>query len=147
MMLSLSREGNRSWRWGGLLLRDLDYLCGSDMLSRRRWGAAAGSCGAGRGGGEGRCGGGGTRGRGGGWGQGLDRRRRLISRGGGRSRLVVVHLEDVLLEVSDPVLLHRQWAVKLHLTEPDADTLKLGIMRNNTNTDLHQQSELHTVTI
>lgn len=46
-----------------------------------------------------------------------------ISRGCfGSSRLVVVHLEDVLLEVSDPVLLHRQRTVKLHLAEPDGET-------------------------
>lgn len=40
-------------------------------------------------------------------------RRRFAS-----NRLVVVHLDDVLLEVSDPVLLHRQRTVELHLTEP-----------------------------
>ena len=71
----------------------------------RRGGAAVGGCGAGRG----RSGSGG---RGGGWGRDLDQGW-VISRGTGISggcfgsgRLVVVHLEDVLLEVSDPVLLH-----------------------------------------
>ena len=116
----LGGEGKRSWRWGGLLLWDFYYLCGSDRrstLSWRRRGAAVGGCGAGRGGGEDRCGRGGTRGRGG----GLDRGG-VISRGCfGSSRLVVVHLEDVLLEVSDPVLLHRQRTVKLHLAEPGGD--------------------------
>lgn len=123
----LGGEGNRSWRWVGLRLQDLYYFCGSDMmLGWRRKGAAVGSCGAGRGGGEGRCGRGGTRGRGGGLGRGLDRGWVISwgreSSGGcfGSSRLVVVHLEDVLLEVSDPVLLHRQRTVKLHLAEPDA---------------------------
>lgn len=66
-----------------------------------------------------------------------------ISRGCfGSSRLVVVHLEDVLLEVSDPVLLHRQRTVKLHLAEPDGETerthtVKLGIMQTNTVNYLH----------
>lgn len=117
MNLSLHRlggEGERRRRERGLLLRDLYCLCGSDdgsALGRRRRGAAFGSCGAGRGGAEG-----------GGLG-----RVWLISRGRrfswgcfGCSRLVVVHLEDVLLEVSDPVFLHRQRAMKLHLAEPNA---------------------------
>lgn len=140
----LSGEGDRGWRWGGLLLRDLYHFCGSDRrmtLSRRRRGGAVGSCG------EGSCGRGGTRGRGGGSGRGLDRGGVLNwgreSSGGclGSSRLVVVHLEDVLLEVSDPVLLHRQWTVKLHLAEPDAgtkNTSKLGIMQDNTTRNLYQ---------
>lgn len=127
----LGGEGDISWRWGGLLLGALYYLCGSDRrsaLSQRRRGAAAGSCGAGRGGGEGRsrCRGG-AGGRGGGCGRGLDRRWVISwgrgSSGGcfGRSRFAVVHLQDVLLEVSDPVLLHRQRAVKLHLAEADTE--------------------------
>lgn len=137
----LGGEGKRSWRRVGLLLWDFYYLCGSDRrstLSWRRRGAAVGGCGAGRGGGEDRCGRGGTRGRGG----GLDRGW-AISRGCfGSSRLVVVHLEDVLLEVSDPVLLHRQRTVKLHLAEPDGETerthtVKLGIMQTNTVNYLH----------
>lgn len=110
----LGGEGERSGSERGLLLWDLYCLCGSDdgtTLGRRCGGAAVGSRGEGRGGGEG---------------SGLDRVW-IISRGGrfsggsfGSGRLVVVHLEDVLLQVSDPVLLHRQRTVKLNLAEPDA---------------------------
>lgn len=82
------------------------------MLGRGCRGAAAGCFGGGRGDSEGRCGRGGTRGRGGGLDRGLDRGwifnwGRDFSRGFfGTNRFVVVHLEDVLLEVSDPVLLY-----------------------------------------
>lgn len=119
----LGGEGNKSWRWAGLLLRDLYHFCNRRVaLSRGHRGGVAGSCG------EGSCGTGGTRGRGGGSGRGLDRSGVINwgreSSGGclGSSRLVVVHLEDVLLEVSDPVLLHRQRTMELHLAEPDAGT-------------------------
>lgn len=37
----------------------------------------------------------------------------------GSCGLAVIHLEDVLLQMSDPVLLHGQRTMKLHLTEPD----------------------------
>lgn len=37
------------------------------------------------------------------------------------SRLVVVEVEDVLLEVADPVLLHRERTLELHLTEPGGE--------------------------
>lgn len=129
----LSREGDGSRRRCGPLLRDLYNLCGSERrsgLRERRRGAAVGRSAAGRdgGGGEGRCGGSGTGGRGGGLDLGL-----VFSRGRGSSggflwssRFVVVHLEDVLLEVSDPVLLHRQRAVKLHLTEPALQGVELS---------------------
>lgn len=103
------------------------------MLDQRRRGATVGSCSVGRGGGKGRCGRGGTRGRGGGSGRGLDRGWFINWGCFGSSRLVVVHLEDVLLEVSDPVLLYWQRTVKLHLTEPvigTKNTLKsaLGLL-------------------
>lgn len=126
---SLGTKSNGSWRWVRLRLCDLNYVCGSDMLlSRRPWGATVGSCGAGWGCVDGRCSRGGARGRGGGLGRGPDGGwvfswGRLSIRGCFRiSSLVEVHLYDVLLEVSDPVLLHRQRTVKLHLTEPDTDT-------------------------
>lgn len=37
------------------------------------------------------------------------------------SRLAVVEVEDVLLEVADPVLLHRERTLELHLTEPGGE--------------------------
>lgn len=126
---SLGTKSNGSWRWVRLRLGDLNDVCGSDMLlSRRRWGATVGgSRGAGWGCVDGRCGRGGARGRGGGRGGGPGGgwvfRWGRLSVGGrfGISGLVEVHLYDVLLEVSDPVLLHRQRTVELHLAEPDAD--------------------------
>lgn len=96
-----------------LLLQHLGDLRGSgdaSTLSRRR---RVG----GQGGGEGRCC---TRGRGGGQHRGLARGRG-VSGGRGFSVSAVVHLEDVLLDVSDPVLLHRHRAVELHVTEPEED--------------------------
>lgn len=42
------------------------------------------------------------------------------------SRLVVVEVEDVLLEVADPVLLHRERTLELHLTEPAPEGVDLS---------------------
>lgn len=97
---------------GGRCLWNLGTL---RALRRCWWGAAGGAVHSDRDG-SGRDG---ARGRGGGLG-------RAPAIGGGvfnpcrrGSILAEVHLEDVLLQVADPVLLHRQWAVELHLTEPD----------------------------
>lgn len=46
------------------------------------------------------------------------------SGGGGR---FVVHLENVLLEVTDPVLLHRERPVELHLTKPALEGVEVAL--------------------
>lgn len=45
------------------------------------------------------------------------------------SRLVVVEVEDVLLEVADPVLLHRERTLELHLTEPGGERQRAHIIQ------------------
>lgn len=114
----LGGQGDRSR--GERFLRDFHELRDARSKFRRRLGRAAvgGGDAASHGGGEG-----GRRGGAGGRsladGGGLVRRNLRAAVCFGFNGLAVVHLEDVLLEVPDPVLLHRERTVKLHLAESD----------------------------
>lgn len=104
----------------GLLCGDVVQLSGSvggRALGRERGGGAAG--------GQGGRGGAGARGRGGGVGGGRGGGVFVGSSGGGGG--LVVHLENVLLEVTDPVLLHRERPVELHLAEPALEGVEVAL--------------------
>jgi hypothetical protein len=59
------------------------------------------------------------------------------------SRLVVVEVENVLLEVADPVLLHRERTLELHLTEPGGESREHTVLTESSYNHRRKTGTVH----